>query len=96
MNLESSWRREPGIVARRIAGETLLVPVTQRVQEMGLFTLNEVASFVWERLDGVRPVGELVNDLVDSFQVDEATAQADLATFIGLLERTGCARQVSA
>ena len=44
--------RQPGVISRSIAGETILVPARRRASEMALFTLNEVGSFVWERLDG--------------------------------------------
>ncbi len=89
-----TWARSPGVVARRIAGETILVPVTRRAQEMGLFTLNEVATFVWEQLDGTRTVGALAREVVDAFEVDLATATRDLRELLSLLAQAGCALEV--
>src|SRR6516164_391051 len=51
--------RASGVVARTIAGETILVPVRRRAQEMGLFTLNGVGTFVWQALDGTHSLGEI-------------------------------------
>jgi hypothetical protein len=90
MNPERRLGRRPGIVARRIAGETILVPVRRRAQEMGLLTLNEVGTFVWERLDGERSLGEIVRAVVGEFEVDEAAARTDLLGFLGQLEEAGC------
>lgn len=95
MNLELRIVRESGIVARAIAGETILVPVSKRAQDMGLFTLNEVGTFVWERLDGERPLAEIAEDLTAAFEVDAARAGEDLLEFVGQLAEAGCAREVA-
>jgi hypothetical protein len=83
--------RAPGVVARCIAGETLLVPVRRRAQEMGLFTLNETGSFVWERLDGRAPLEEIANALAGAFVVGAADALAHVAAFATDLVGAGCA-----
>ncbi len=94
MSDERSWARRPGIVARRIAGETILVPVRHRAQEMGLFTLNEVGTFVWERLDGRRPAGAVVRAVTRAFEVEPARARADLDEFLAQLVEAGCVEEV--
>ena len=94
MNLEARLAREPGIVARAIAGETILVPVSKRAQDMGLFTLNEVGSFVWERLDGERPLARIADELTEAFEVDAARAREDLLDFGRQLAEAGCAREL--
>ena len=91
MTQESVLCRASGIVARTIAGETILVPVRRRAQEMGLFTLNGVGTFVWKALDGTRSLREIAGAVADAFEVDLARALADVAAFAADLERTGCA-----
>lgn len=93
MNLDSVYVSEKGIVAREIAGETILVPMTRRAQEMGLFTLNPVGTFIWERLDGARALGPLRDEITSAFDVDAETAWADLAAFLEQLACAGCARE---
>lgn len=92
---ESCYARTRGVIARRIAGETILVPVTRRAQDMGLFTLNEVGSFVWERLDGTRGPAALAREVTDAFDVDGATARRDVDAFVALLVGAGCAGEVA-
>jgi hypothetical protein len=91
MTQESVLCRASGVVARTIAGETILVPVRRRAQEMGLFTLNGVGTFIWKALDGTRSLGEIAGAVADAFAVDPARALADVSAFAADLERTGCA-----
>lgn len=90
MSVSRTPARAPGVIARRIAGETILVPVRRRAQEMGLFTLNEVGSFVWERLDGATPLSEIASALCGAFEVDETRARTDVLAFADDLARAGC------
>lgn len=94
MSPETRLQRDTAVVARRIGGETILVPVTRRAQEMGLFTLDEVGTFVWERLDGQTPLAAIALAISESFDVDAERAGADLGPFAEMLERTGCVREV--
>ena len=95
MNLERAYERRPGVVGRRIAGETILVPTTRRAHEMALFTLNEVGTFVWERLDPARPAEALVADIVAEFDVESEKARADLEHFLDQMIRSQCIREAS-
>lgn len=87
----SALRRAPGVIARRIAGETILVPSRRRAREMALFTLNEVGSFVWERLDGHRAADALAGDVARHFAVEPERAERDLREFLDALAAAGCA-----
>ena len=95
LTLASTLVREPGIVARCIADETILVPVTKRAQEMGLFTLNEVGTFVWDRLDGERPLAAIADELTASFEVTPERAAEDLLDFTQRLAEAGCVGEVA-
>ncbi|MEM7411660.1 MAG: PqqD family protein [Myxococcota bacterium] len=82
--------REEGIIARRIADETILVPATRRAREMALFTLNEVGTFVWEHIDGARDTAALADAVAASFDVDVDRARSDVERFLGELLAAGC------
>lgn len=87
--------RASGIVARRIAGETILVPARRRAREMALFTLNEVGTFLWERLDGARDEAALASDVIGHFDVDAEQARADVATYLADLRAAELVCEVS-
>lgn len=96
MTLDRTLVRAPGVIARTIAGETILVPVRRRAQEMGLFTLNASGSFVWSRLDGSCSLASIARALCDAYEIDAPTADADVAAFAADLERAGCAQPAPA
>lgn len=75
------------IVLRKIAGETILVPVGEdAVRVNGLITVNEVGALICEQLKEERTVEALVAAVTAQFDVDAQTARADIASFIHTLE----------
>lgn len=75
------------IILRKIAGETILVPVGEdAVRVNGLITVNEVGTLICEQLKEERTVEALVAAVTAQFDVDAQTARADIASFIHTLE----------
>lgn len=48
----------------------------------GCRTLNEVGSFLWERLEQGAELENLVGEVVESFETTRAQATTDTATFL--------------
>ncbi len=73
---------------KKVGEEIVLVPIKDSVASMDeMFTLNDVGSFIWEQLkDGVTEEN-LTNALVEEFDVDTDTANADLKEFLAQLEK---------
>ena len=75
------------IILRKIAGETILVPVGEdEVRVNGLITVNEVGALICEQLKEERTVDALVAAVTAQFDVDAQTVRADIASFIHTLE----------
>ncbi len=50
--------------------------------------LNELGAEIWKRLDGVRTIGEITDDLLQVYAVTRADLERDITGFIvSLLER---------
>jgi hypothetical protein len=82
--------RSPVVIRRRIAGETLLVPVRGHLADlMSIYAVNRVAEFIWDHLDGSASIEALAGAVTDAFDVPLATARADVEAFIGSLQATG-------
>ena len=80
------FRKNGRAAVRRIADETLLVPVCGRPSQMkNVYILNELAEFIWRRLDEEPTLDELVASVVDRFEVDRKRARRDAAEFVGRL-----------
>ncbi len=82
---------KPGpVVTREIAGETLLVPVQGNLAErQQVFALDPVAALIWSRLDTPCNESDLVNTVLDGFDVDQATASRDVHEFVEELREAG-------
>jgi hypothetical protein len=93
--LDQRYRKDPSLVARNIAGEVILVPIRQNAADLdSVYTLNETASFVWERLDGQRTLREIKRELLDAFEVDEPDAELDLIELLEQLTGIGVVEAV--
>ena len=74
-------------ICRQIGGETFLVPVGTTVYDSnGLFFLTEVGAFLWERLPQAQDAEQLLSAVLEEYEVDEATARADIAGFLDKLK----------
>lgn len=94
--LDSRFERQPTMVTRRVAGEVLLVPITRRMEEeASLYTLDEVAAFLWDRLDGHHTGRELVEALKAAYVVETAQAEQDVRHFVEQLTSIEAIRPVT-
>jgi hypothetical protein len=50
-----------------------------------LHDLSEVATFYWLLMDGTRSPDDLLAAAIEEFDVDDATARADLEELVGVL-----------
>lgn len=86
----------PDVVARRVAGEYLLVPVRSGAAQMDyIFTVNEIGSVIFGLLDGRRDVSVIVRLVSREFDVDQERAAADVVEFLRTLCEAGLARPAS-
>jgi hypothetical protein len=93
--LDQRYRKDPSLVARDIAGEVILVLIRQNAGDLdSVYTLNETASFVWERLDGERTLRDVKRELLDTFEVDEPEAERDLIELMEQLTNIGVVEAV--
>ena len=79
INAEDRFRHSEEVASRKIADEVLLVPIrTSSKQKLGVYSLNETASWLWERMDGTRSFDQLVEAMTGRFEVDSEQARRDV------------------
>lgn len=84
----------PDYILRNIAGEQVVVPTGQAGQKFnGLITLNSTAVFLWECAEKGMSRQEMVEKLLEEFDVDEASAVQDVNGFSDMLLREGFATE---
>lgn len=97
VTLDTLYQRSDRIVARRIAGEFILVPLVGKGANLdSIYSLNRVGTFIWDRLDGRTTGHALVAALCSQFDVTTPEAEEDFRDFVGtLLEIQAAAPVVS-
>ena len=90
------FERPQNIVSRNIAGELFLVPVAGKLADMQrMFALTTVAEFIWERLDGIRSLGEIRDDVLRCFEAEQGQIDADVEAFVTELEKEGLLKEAA-
>jgi hypothetical protein len=84
------YRKKDEIVARAIAGETILVPVMGSIADMQrIFALNPVGEFIWARLNGEKSLRQIGCEISEAFDVDGERALSEAEEFAGELLKEG-------
>lgn len=79
-----------GFMLREIAGSWVVVPLGQRVVEYnGLMILSESGALLWRLLEKGAEMDDLVKAILSEYEVDEATARADIEEMIGNIKDRG-------
>ena len=77
-------------ILREIAGECVLVPTGATTQEFnGLITMSDTAKFIWENLEKADSLEEMIQMILDEYEIDEETARHDAIVFISQLVGNG-------
>lgn len=75
-------------VMREIAGDTILIPVGDTINNFnGLVVLNELAKFIWEKMPESKDEEELLNYILDEYEVEREVAKSDLDEFLEMLRK---------
>lgn len=78
--------RSSEIASRNLDGEMIIMSA----KDSTLFTLNEVATAIWEAADGQTPLEQIVEEKICvEFDVDQATAMQDARELVRQLTEHG-------
>ena len=81
--LKAILSHSPSVVTRKTGNEYVLVPITDNIADMNsVYTLNETGAFIWEQINGKRNVEEIIGAVTEEYDIDKATAETDVFSFI--------------
>ena len=61
------YKKNKNMVTRKIADETILLPIYRTSKEINcIYTLNKPASIVWDMIDGKTTVGEIKDKVLNN------------------------------
>jgi hypothetical protein len=84
--MKSILSHSSSIVTRKSGTEYILVPISNNIADMNsVFTLNETGAFIWDQIDGKKSVEEIIDSLVNEFEIDKSSATEDALKFIDQL-----------
>lgn len=76
------WTRyiaqNPDTPARTIDGEAIVITP----HDSTLHTLNETATYIWDRADGTRTLEQIAQQMLEEFEVEPETLKADALAFV--------------
>jgi Coenzyme PQQ synthesis protein D (PqqD) len=82
--------RSQAVVARVVAGETLIVPIRAKVGDLAsIYSFNGTGSLIWRLLESPRTVAELATAVAQTYEVDPARAEQDVANFVSEMKSVG-------
>lgn len=74
-------------LVRDILGEIVLVPIGKSNESFnGMITMNEIGKFIWDNIESAKDEEEILQKILDQYEVDREVAKADLDEFLGKLK----------
>lgn len=71
------------LIKREVAGDTILVPVGKTVYDTnGLFVLNEIGAFIWDRLEKFETTEEIVDAILEEYDAQRGEVTQDVEEFL--------------
>lgn len=90
-------KRNPELILRNVAGEAVLIPTGSFASQFnGMISLNGPAAFIWEQMENVNSREELVQKMLERYDVDEKTARRDVNGFLDTAIHVGFAAEEEA
>lgn len=78
------------MIHRQLAGDDILVPGGSAVLDLnGLFVMTETGAFIWSVLPQAETDEDVVNKMLEEYDVDRETAEKDVKDFLDRLRSYG-------
>lgn len=82
--------RSRSVVARVVAGETLIVPAHAKVGDLAsIYRFNGTATLIWKLLESPRTMGELAIAVAQEYEVEPDQAERDVTEFVHQMKSVG-------
>ncbi|MFH1783025.1 MAG: PqqD family protein [Candidatus Omnitrophota bacterium] len=81
VNLDKIYNiSDEDVVAREVAGEFLIIPITSGVGDIEdeIYTLNATGKAIWDKIDGKKTLKELASELAAEFEGTSEDIERDV------------------
>jgi hypothetical protein len=87
---DEKFIRSQSVVARVVAGETLIVPIRGKVGDLAsIYSFNGTGTLIWKMLDSPKTIAQLADGVAQEYEVDAAQAERDVARFVSEMKSVG-------
>lgn len=84
---EIIYKKNPGMLSREIGGEVVLLPINQNIGNLdNIYALNEVGAFIYGNINEKNSLSEILQMIIEEFDVNVETAKNELNNFIQCLK----------
>jgi len=92
---QARYERNPTFIFRRIVDEAVLVPIHRDVADMEcIYTLNDVAAFLWSRLEAPASLDQLQAAVLEEYAAEPEAVASDLPDFLEEMVSVGAIRRL--
>ena len=82
--------RSQAVVARVVAGETLIVPIRSKVGDLAsIYSFNGTGSLIWKLLESPRTLAQLAAEVAEAYEVDHTRVEQDVTRFVSEMKSVG-------
>lgn len=79
-----------GFVLTSVAGSDLVVATGKAAKTLnGYITLNQSARIMWDKLEKGCSKEDLINAILENYDIDKETAERDVTAFVDKLQKAG-------
>ena len=78
-----------GFILREIGGDIMAIPSGEELDLNMMITLNETGAFLWQRLQEETTEEAMLKDMLEEYEVEEATARKCITEFLEKLNEYG-------
>lgn len=83
INTDTVIQKQTATPHKRIGKEVLIL----NLRDGNYFVINEVGFFIWNLLDGRKPIEKIASRISSQFDVSKTTASKDVMTFVKQLNK---------
>jgi hypothetical protein len=82
--------RSQSVVARVVAGETLIVPVRAKVGDLAsIYSFNGTGTLIWKLLASPKTISQVAAAVAEEYDVEPAQAERDVTDFVSEMKGVG-------
>lgn len=90
MDASTVLKQNPEVVFRKIEEEYILMPLVSSGDDVdSLFNLNQTGGAIWEKIDGKKTIGDIVDELHGEYDRDRAQIEREVTAFVDEVTSAG-------